>query len=516
MKHNVKNAMLKFAWLFIAAMVAFTACKKDEEPIPKIDAEDGVYVVGDGTALTDFDPKGLLKITRNEVLQENRTELKELFVPVKAGTDGFNIAVVTGGRAKLYGPGSDFAIVAAGDLDAEEPREGLWKGSYIESSTPFTVPEDALYHVVIDTELEKIAIAKVTWGLIGAASPGGWSDDTPLTATFNLNSMEFMIENVVMKQNQWKFRYSNGWKIILDSDYDLGDGKQGIKVNSNLGGDITTLVPGGDNMDIDNPGKYTIKLNYTLGSPYTAQLTRTGDLDVTDWTNIKFDVFGSGVSATNPTARDDESSWAWGKAVEAGNNGLPVKDGLVYKWSWTNVALDKVDGEGFAVRSIVDGTYNVDVFRYAFLDDMRSDLTIIESTTNDFGDVNFNVVANGNFDLYLVINADDQDKAYLTVVEQGAYFGDFWTIIGDATPNGWNDNQMIPNVDGTSWTWTGDLVEGVFKFRKNRDWAVQIGFNGTDWYFDGNADPYAITSGEGGNYTITLDSVTPNATVTKN
>ena len=45
------------------------------------------------------------------------------------------------------------------------------------NETQFTVPEDGLYHVIVDTEVGVIAIAKVEWGLIGGATPNGWSDD---------------------------------------------------------------------------------------------------------------------------------------------------------------------------------------------------------------------------------------------------------------------------------------------------------------------------------------------------
>ena len=357
-----------------------------------------------------------------------------------------------------------------------------------------------------------MAIAKVVWGIIGAATPNGWDGSTALTpSAFNLNSMEFSAQEVIMKENEWKLRYSNGWKIILDADYELGGGDQGIKVNTNLGEDIDNLVPGGGNILNDVAGKYTKTLDYYLADGHTATLTKTGDLDITDWSDITFDLFGTGVSSENATAVADPSNWAWGYAVTADNAGLPTADGFVYTYQWTNVQLDVADGEGFAVRSVVEGAYNVDVYRYSIIDSLRSDLDVIGSTTNGFGDVNFNVLADGNYDVYLVINAEENDKAKLTVVPTGAYFGDFWTIIGDATPNGWNDNKMIPNADGTEWTWTGDLVEGQFKFRKNADWAEQIGYNSTDdvWYFDGNADAYVITADDEGTYTIVLDSETP-------
>ncbi|OYT15316.1 MAG: hypothetical protein B7C24_13645, partial [Bacteroidetes bacterium 4572_77] len=82
-----------------------------------------------------------------------------------------------------------------------------------------------------------MVLAKVNWGIIGGATPGGWGENTVFEApAFDLNTMTYTIASVPLTEDTWKFRYSNGWKIILDADFDLGDGNVGIKVNSNYGG----------------------------------------------------------------------------------------------------------------------------------------------------------------------------------------------------------------------------------------------------------------------------------------
>ncbi|MCF8372113.1 MAG: SusF/SusE family outer membrane protein [Bacteroidales bacterium] len=267
----MKKNILKLSWILMAALLVFSACKKDDDDDPVVTVEDGMYVKGAGTALTGFDIKGLLKTANNEVTQEPRAELKEIYIAVKGGADGFNIVTVAGTEQVTYGPGPDFAEVDAASLDVEEPKAGLWRGSIIETTTPFTVAEDGLYHFMYDTELMIGAIAKVEWGIIGGATPGGWSDNTPLTSSgFDLNAMSFSIPSVTILENEWKFRYSNGWKIILDADYDLGGGTTGIKVNTNLGGAIDALVAGGGNIANAVYANYTVTLNWTLGAAYTA------------------------------------------------------------------------------------------------------------------------------------------------------------------------------------------------------------------------------------------------------
>lgn len=86
------------------------------------------------------------------------------------------------------------------------------------------------------------------WGLIGDATPGGWSDDTNMTwdavngrftVTLNLTAASF------------KFRANDGW------DY-------------NFGGSLSALTPGGDNITVAEAGNYTITLN-----PWTRVATMT-------------------------------------------------------------------------------------------------------------------------------------------------------------------------------------------------------------------------------------------------
>ncbi len=274
MKRKQFFGTISLAWLLIFSVFTFTACDDDDDngggDDDQVLVEDGIYLKGAGTALTELSSDGRMKVTRNEVLQEERSDLLDIYIAVKAGADGFNIIEVAGKDQYTYGPGGDFAQVAEADLDPEEPKLGLWKGSYTETDVAFTVPEDGLYHVALDKELKKVAIAKVVWGLIGGATPGGWSENTPMTATFDLNSMEFVVEEVTMLENEYKFRYSDGWKVILDADYELTGGDKGIKVNSNFGGTLDNLVPGGDNLTNDTYGVYKYTMTWQLGQKTTA------------------------------------------------------------------------------------------------------------------------------------------------------------------------------------------------------------------------------------------------------
>ena len=77
------------------------------------------------------------------------------------------------------------------------------------------------------------------WGLIGAATPGGWDTDTDMT--WDAGNGVFTV-TLDLTAGEWKFRANNAW------DYDLG-------------GTIDALTPGGSNMSISTAGNYTITLD---------------------------------------------------------------------------------------------------------------------------------------------------------------------------------------------------------------------------------------------------------------
>ena len=86
------------------------------------------------------------------------------------------------------------------------------------------------------------------WGLIGDATPGGWDNDTNMTWDA-VNGCFTVTLNLTA--NSFKFRANDGW------DY-------------NLGGSLTALTPGGDNISVTEAGNYTITLD-----PWTKVATMT-------------------------------------------------------------------------------------------------------------------------------------------------------------------------------------------------------------------------------------------------
>jgi len=473
----MKKNLMKFskvAWLVLMALaIISTSCKKDDdEPAGGDDPVivlDGVYVKGDATALTDFDTKGQMKITINEVTNADRAELLELYIAVKA-TGGFNIVTVAGSSRITYGPGDDFAVVPEAELNGEEPQNGLQRGSVKETDTKFTVPEDGLYHVVYDTELQKVAIAKVDWGIIGAATPGGWTSDSELAPEgFDLNTITFKATDVTLVKGDFKFRYSKGWKIILDTDV--------IKVNTNFGNTVDELVPGGNNIIFDERGIYTVSLVWTLGSDYVATLTKTGDLEISDYTNTELGLVGNAIMV-------DGNVVGWNTTVMSS---VPVvTDETTYTWTYSNVEV--LADSGFKIREGQDWSGKIIGFT-----EVEMGGTAAADFVDDGG--NFKPVNNGHYDMELIIDAVTEKYTFNVNVAGSAAV---LYVVG--SHQNW-DPSTAPTIEESdqdgifegSVEFTGDDIQ--FKFTSLPSW------DGTN-YGAGNADGELSTDGAAGNLTL--------------
>jgi len=372
-------------------VITLNSCKDDEEVTPAEEelVEDGFYIQGPSSAYAGYDIKATLSSTRNEVLQEDRATLLEIFVALKAG-DGFNIMQVAGNERTSWGPGTDWASAMGGN---EEPQVDIQRGAIATTSTRFTVPSDGLYQVVIDTETGKGAVVPVEWGFIGQSTPGGWSGDTKFDApAFDMTTMTWSITGVEMGGGEWKFRYSGGWKVEIDTTIDLGDGKKGIKFNTNFGNDAAgaafagALVPGGDNYT-DASGVYDVSMTWTAGSGHTAVYTKTGDLPARDFSAVEVGLIGDGVQDGN-----------WDGELFATT---PAKDGDVYTWAYNGVQL--ASAGGFKLRTA--GTWDD-------INEGYSDIVTGPSASDiqDNGG-NMQAKADGTYDIVFTIDAAAETKS---------------------------------------------------------------------------------------------------------
>ncbi|MBN1340251.1 MAG: SusF/SusE family outer membrane protein, partial [Bacteroidales bacterium] len=432
----------------------------------------------------------------------------ELYVAVKAGTEGFNIVKVAGSVQTVYGPGADFAEVTQGTTD--EPKVAFQRGSYSAASkAPFTVPADGLYHVVIDTELSKVVIVPVAyWGMIGAATPGGWSTDSKLEPEgFDLNTMTFKVEGLEMTKADWKFRYSGGWKVEVDTVLDLGGGVVGVKANTNFGEAVDNLIPGGANISNTVTGIYTVTMVWKLGQKYTATLTKTGDLQLVDYTNTQLGLVGDGLMVNGVQHNWDVTVMLHVPVVENETN-----------YTWTYDGVEITTAGSFKIREGQDWSKK----SIGYNDVTMAGLAADKFGTN--GDGNFVPLEDGVFDMELFIDA--VTETYTFTVNPAGQAPELY-ILGDGTPVGW-DNTAAEPMTGTNgeYTITLDLPGGGYiKFLEVLgQWAPQYGTDANGTSTGGNLvyrptendpDPPAIPGpAAAGTYIITANTNTLTYTIT--
>lgn len=114
---------------------------------------------------------------------------------------------------------------------------GIWGGNNIK-----VTGGPGLFRINANLNEATYAWVKTTWSLIGDATPGGWSTDTPMT--YNIAEKIWTVTVNLLGGKAFKFRANNDWAI------NLGDN----------GGD-KKLEYNGDNIPVAEDGNYTITLD---------------------------------------------------------------------------------------------------------------------------------------------------------------------------------------------------------------------------------------------------------------
>lgn len=114
-----------------------------------------------------------------------------------------------------------------------------------------SVAQAGLYWCNVNTANLSYSVTLInTIGVIGDATPNGWDASTPLTTTDNL----IWTGTIAFKGGEFKFRANDGWDI-------------------NLGGAISDLTQGGDNIASPGEGNYEVTLDLST-LPYSCTLVK--------------------------------------------------------------------------------------------------------------------------------------------------------------------------------------------------------------------------------------------------
>lgn len=184
-----------------------------------------MYIVG-GAVGAGWEPTAAALMSLYD--DESKT-MFETFEYITVAGDGFKFIPTNIDWVNAYGKGT-----TEGTLMQDEDAGNL------------TVPLDGFYRVRMDAEGLTYELLQLSMGIIGDATPGEWTKDTPMN--FSGGKGTYVWEVLVnLIPGKIKFRANADWAI-------------------NFGGTADDITQGGADIDVATAGMYLIKLDLTPGA----------------------------------------------------------------------------------------------------------------------------------------------------------------------------------------------------------------------------------------------------------
>lgn len=137
-----------------------------------------------------------------------------------------------------------------------------------------SVAEPGYYRMYVDLDALTYSIEKVSFGLIGSATPGGWDNDTDMT--YNPETGAWEVELALTGGQEMKFRANDAWDLNLGDD-----GSDGLlEIN---GGNIAVVRDGFYKVSLYlNKPDYTFKVEVPSSDSRAMFYTEGQTLDIND------------------------------------------------------------------------------------------------------------------------------------------------------------------------------------------------------------------------------------------
>ena len=341
--------MKKFMYVLSAlalAAVCFSACNKDPKQNLDEAVEDGFYVAGAATGVTELAPQFMMTAGTNEAAdQTKRDGMYEKYIVLDANKD-FELLLYTAGKKTRYGAKlASFTPEEGSTTYGEDPQMAIFKGALEtgDKAPAMKVTAKGLYHIVLDLNKggdlknAQIIVAPVEWGVRGGMNGWGFTK-FEATALSNDGITYTLKDQELPKNGEFKFAYGAAWKITLDNE-------GAVKANTNLG---QNCKPGGDNFVVETPGLYNISLTFKLA---------TGE--VANSFSAKVEL-GEEIEITAPEHMymigQQWGSWGWENEGVVELSGIPSAPG----YFWCTRYFNAADGFKFCAVKEWSGDFTGD------------------------------------------------------------------------------------------------------------------------------------------------------------
>ena len=234
--------------------------------------------------------------------------------------------------------------------------------------------------------------APETWGIVGTTNNWG-SDDLDMGLTLDADGKYWVRKGVVLPAGeQIKFRFAHSWDVNFGGTFAVD-----AEIEVKAGGDNMATTEGTFDVYLDAEGAKA----YFMTDGKTPADAGEPEVVIVDYSNCQLELVGSGVAEQEGTSAD--LAWNWGNVLLASNEGKPAKEGDVYTWTWSNVALT---ADGWKVR-VLNAAESGGVASFD-LGDGNVDKTA-SPNAQESSDGNIYVTA-GNYNITVVIDAAASTK----------------------------------------------------------------------------------------------------------
>ena len=127
-----------------------------------------------------------------------------------------------------------------------------------------TVPAGGYYELTADLDKMTWTATKVSWSVVGNATPGGWEKDTPMT--YDAGKQVWTVTVPLKADGSFKFRANNAWKIDFGLD---SNGKMQYVDNPFF--DYNPIK----DFTVPDDGTYTVTLDLHVPGKYTYSMVIT-------------------------------------------------------------------------------------------------------------------------------------------------------------------------------------------------------------------------------------------------
>jgi hypothetical protein len=478
-----------FGLLVLSTALLLVSCGDDDEGVTidpgegEVNVSDGIYITLEGENPSSTAGISSEVVEAPDFASQDRSGFFGGFVYLEAGN--YNVVEVASKEIAATWGGSASVVTDTTNSKCDCEYDDFILVTPEVDGAAINVAEAGLYRITLDlfdeTRRELILQNVGNVAIIGNATEGGWSTETPLDGTVDATGGSWTKEGMILRSGEWKIRFNNRWTLNrrIDPNGEL-ENSNGYQLFMNYGGAPDNLVVGGSNIALTDDAEYTVNVNWDPRAGFSAELVRTGDAP-----ELTF----------NP---NDFNFAVIGSATANGWNGDPGMD--------RNLFYKNVDGVhtwlGVFTFQSMDENGDPAVFKFR-INDNWDELNLGGSIDAlDAAGSASNIDSPGDGGYYIELSTADEGLSWQATINEN-----HWGVIGEGSPVGNWDSDMDMTSEGfdagiSTYTITGDFTTGGWKFRAGDDWNMNLG---GDFGFLTLDSPNNLMVSEDGTYKVTLN-----------